>query len=65
MELVAVMQVLIGRQDLEKRHRDHQLSGVWSSHRECHIRSDWLLIYRIDGEVITFERTGTHADLFG
>jgi hypothetical protein len=26
--------------------------------------SDWLLIYLIVGEEITFVRTGTHSDLF-
>ena len=36
--------------------------------RDCHIRGDWLLIYRINatpqGEEIVFVRTGTHAELF-
>lgn len=36
-------------------------------HRECHILPDWLLIYRIEGDVLalTLSRTGTHSDLFG
>ncbi|MCP6745182.1 type II toxin-antitoxin system YafQ family toxin, partial [Klebsiella pneumoniae] len=25
---------------------------------------DWLLIYKITDEVLRFERTGTHSDLF-
>ncbi|MDD3001662.1 MAG: type II toxin-antitoxin system YafQ family toxin [Candidatus Riflebacteria bacterium] len=33
--------------------------------RECHIESDWLLIYRITEDSIFFERTGSHSDLFG
>lgn len=34
--------------------------------RECHIQSDWLLVYAIDGErlILTASRTGTHSDLF-
>jgi len=36
--------------------------------RDCHIRGDWLLVYRIvetkDGEEVIFIRTGTHAELF-
>lgn len=35
-----------------------------TGHRDCHVRGDWVLIYRIEGNTITFERTGTHADLF-
>lgn len=56
---------LIHRKPSAKKHRDHPLRGEWKGHRECHLEPDWLLIYRLEGEVITFERTGTHADLFG
>lgn len=52
-----------------KRHlnRDHALTGNWSGHRECHIQPDWLLVYRIEDDVLvlTLARTGTHSDLFG
>ena len=32
---------------LPEKNRDHDLSGDWAGHRECHILPDWLLIYRI------------------
>jgi mRNA interferase YafQ len=44
--------------------KDHQLVGNYTGRRECHIEADWLLIYKIDGERIIFERTGSHSDLF-
>ena len=47
---------------------DHQLTGQWINHRECHIGGDFLLIYKIDAnsnERVIFVRTGTHAELFG
>ena len=54
---------------LPAEYVDHPLQGEWSDHRDCHIRGDWLLIYRInkldDGEEIIFVRTGTHSELFG
>ncbi len=59
-----VMGRLIHRKRLAKEYRDHPLKGEWTGHRECHLAPDWLLIYRVEGGVITFERTGTHADLF-
>ncbi len=37
---------------------------IFNGRRECHIEYDWLLIYKIEGTRIVFERTGTHADLF-
>ena len=42
------------------------MSGDYAEYRECHIRPDWLLIYKITEEslVLTLERTGTHSDLF-
>jgi mRNA interferase YafQ len=55
--------LLEGRQ-LDAIHRDHKLTGNLMGRRDCHIESDWVLIYRIDGDHLIFERTGTHADLF-
>lgn len=51
---------------LEEKYKDHDLSGNWSGHRECHIQPDWLLIYKIDGNelILYLTRTGTHSDLF-
>jgi mRNA interferase YafQ len=52
---------------LPEKNKDHPLSGNWTGHRECHILPDWLLVYRIDDDVLvlTLVRTGTHSDLFG
>lgn len=43
---------------------DQPLKGGWRGFRDARIESDWLLIYKIAGEVVRFERTGRHADLF-
>jgi len=43
---------------------DHALKGDWADHRECHIGGDFLLIYQLDGNLLNFVRTGTHAELF-
>lgn len=52
---------------LPEKNRDHALTGNWVGHRECHIQPDWLLVYRIEDDVLvlTLARTGTHSDLFG
>lgn len=49
---------------LEDNYRDHSLIGNFVNRRECHIESNWLLIYKIEKNRIVFERTGTHSDLF-
>lgn len=45
-------------------HRDHKLVGSYVGRRDCHIESDWVLIYKVAGKQIVFERMGTHSDLF-
>lgn len=51
---------------LPPKYKDHALSGNYVNFRECHIEPDWLLIYKIDNNVLilTVFRTGTHSDLF-
>lgn len=51
---------------LSEKNKDHALTGNWVGHRECHILPDWLLIYRIEDDVLvlTLARTGSHSDLF-
>jgi len=63
-KLDAIMGRLANEEQLEPRFRDHKLSGEWKDFRECHVAPDWLVIYRIVADEITFVRTGSHADLF-
>lgn len=61
-----VVSLLAAGIPLPEKNKDHMLTGDWTGHRECHITPDWLLIYRIDNDVLvlTLTRTGTHSDLF-
>jgi mRNA interferase YafQ len=63
-KLKIILRSLIEEEELDPIHRDHKLIGNWLGRRECHIESDWLLIYKIEDDRITFERTGNHSDLF-
>lgn len=63
-KLKTVMRELIAGKMLDKRYLDHTLKGEYSDCRECHIEPDWLLIYFIKKDTITFVRTGSHSDLF-
>ena len=51
---------------LEEKYRDHALTGNWTGYRECHITPDWLLIYKIEDDILilVLSRTGTHSDIF-
>ncbi len=68
MEALAEIVTLLAKGEaLPEKNRDHSLSGNWIGHRECHVLPDWLLIYRIEENVLvlTLTRTGTHSDLLG
>ncbi len=62
-----IVRALSRGETLPEKYRDHALSGNWEGHRECHILPDWLLVYRIEDDllILTLARTGTHSDLFG
>lgn len=64
--LTNIIKKLADGEQLPEKNRDHSLNGEFVNCRECHITSDWLLIYEIDnGELILYlTRTGTHSDLF-
>jgi mRNA interferase YafQ len=60
----SLARTLISGQPLDLIHRDHKLVGNFVGRREYHIESDWVLIYKIDGNHLIFERTGAYLDLF-
>ncbi|WP_257252412.1 MULTISPECIES: type II toxin-antitoxin system YafQ family toxin [unclassified Endozoicomonas] len=64
-KLKKIMVQLAKKEPLEPKHKDHYLTGNHKGRRECHVESDWLLIYKVVGSEIFFERTGSHSDLFG
>ena len=59
-----IIRSLVAEEPLDSIHRDHKLVGNRKGRRECHIESDWLLIYITESDRVIFERTGTHSDLF-
>lgn len=63
-KLRVVIEKLLDQQPLELKYKDHQLSGNWKGHRDCHIEPDWILIYQINDRVLILERTGSHSELF-
>ena len=65
-KLQAVVELIENAEELPATCRPHKLTGNYSDHWECHIASDWLLIYLLneDENTVKFERTGTHSDLF-
>lgn len=63
-KLKTIIRALVAGETLDPIHREHKLLGNYQGRRECHIESDWLMIYKVAGDSIIFERSGTHSDLF-
>ena len=66
-KLINILNLLSTGVQLPDENRDHQLTGNLKDFRECHIESDWLLMYRIieDKLILSATATGTHSDIFG
>ncbi len=58
---------LANGEKLSKKHQDHKLSGNFLGCRECHLKPDLLLIYKINNNIleIVLVRTGSHSKVFG
>jgi len=64
-EIEKVINLLIIGKALPIKYRDHQLKGELSEYRECHIKSDLLLIYKIKKNLILIlVDIGSHSELF-
>lgn len=51
---------------LPPEYKAHRLSGNYADCWECHMKPDWLLVWRQNDQVLELilVDTGTHADLF-
>ncbi len=66
-EIEIVVDIIAQGKKLSAEYEDHSLHGKFEGYRECHIRGDILLIYKIERKVLVllvFD-IGTHSQLFG
>ena len=62
--LFSVIEALANTVPLADKYLNHALMGNWRGYQECHIRPDWLLIYKIEEDILYLARSGSHAELF-
>ena len=48
---------------LPTKYRDHALTGNLKGIRDCHIKPDLILLYRLEAENVTRIRLGSHSEL--
>ncbi len=61
-----VIKTLVAKGKLPAKYRPHILTGKYAGKWECHIQSDWLLVWeQYDDQLrMIMTNTGTHSDLF-
>jgi mRNA interferase YafQ len=70
-DLKKIIEHLANDLPLSVKHRAHSLTGNWEDYRDCHVRPDLVLIYRlIDGDGtddnpdrLVLTRLGSHSEL--
>jgi len=65
-DIESIVELLAMGEKLESSYKDHELKGKLQGIRECHIESDLLLLYQIDGEnkTLFLINMGSHSELF-
>ena len=62
--LPAIFTLLASDTPLPPKYVDHPLRGEWKDFRDCHIKTDLVLIYRKSGgDVLQLVRLGSHSEL--
>lgn len=63
-DLLQVVELLSSCESLPEKYKEHNLNGNWRHYKECHVKPDWLLIYKLSAEKLVLARTGSHSELF-
>lgn len=65
LEIDQVIAMLAQEQPLPARYEDHPLTGEFKGFRDCHVRPDLVLIYKIDENILELYllRVGSHSEL--
>lgn len=67
-KLIKTLETLANGEELEPKYKDHKLINdkTYKECIECHIESDWLLVYKIQNNelILLLFATGSHSELF-
>ena len=63
-KLKDIIAKIVNEEPLPAKNKEHKLIGNYKDRWECHIESDWLLVYKVTSKEGIFVGTGTHSDLF-
>ena len=59
-----VLNCLTNDLPIPKKYKDHALTGNYKGFRDCHIKPDLVLIYRVQSDTVDLVRLGSHSEVF-
>ncbi len=63
-DFIEIVQALGNDEQLATKYQDHALTGDWKDHRDCQIKPNLVLIYRMpNDDVLELVRIGSHSEL--
>lgn len=67
-KLYDVIETLANGEELDEKYKNHKLidDKTYKDCNECHITSDWLLVYKIQDKelILLLFAIGSHSELF-
>lgn len=64
-DLIDVLHHLIHNRPLPEKYRDHALTGNFKGFRDCHVKPDLVLIYRLSDDAVELHMLNSHSEIFG
>lgn len=64
-ELIEVLYCIFKQKPLPAQYKDHALTGNWQGFRDCHVKNDLVLVYRMVDGKLQLARLNTHSEVFG
>ncbi len=61
-EFEEILDCLENCKEIPKKYKDHPM-GKNKFYRNCHLKPDLVLLYRIIEKIVVFERIGSHSSL--
>ncbi len=63
---IEIIDRLAAGETLEPKYKDHPLTGKLKGYRDCHVKADLVLIYKIEDDILLLSayRISSHSNLF-
>lgn len=63
-EWAEVITCLVEGKNLPEKYRDHALTGNLKAFRDCHVKPDLVLLYKIMDDKVELHYLDTHSEVF-